>query len=125
LRDNNNVKKQANANPPADHLLYLQRRPFHFGCQTHVFPPDELQSLEEYGNWLEALASRIIQPVTAEQEHFLKVDREEAEPQTVCECAWLRLKGRREFEAEQRIAPPPVESENYGIVDWDHDRCWW
>lgn len=92
---------------PADHLVYLRRRPFVFGSSTAIFPPAELEALAEYGNWLEALAAGKIQPVTAEQEHFVRVDREEAEPTTVCERAWLRLKGRREYEQEQQGAPPP------------------
>ncbi len=60
--------------------------------------------------------------MTAEQEHFLQVDREEAEPATLGERAWLRLKGRREYEHDQHAVPPP---EDYGIVEWDADRCWW
>ena len=42
-----------------------------------------------------------------------------------CERAWARLKGRREFEREQRISPPPAPPpEDYGIVEWDADRWW-
>jgi uncharacterized protein YifE (UPF0438 family) len=113
---------------PPDHLSHLQRRPFVFHCSTAIFPPDELQALEQYGNWLEALAAGTIQPVSAEQEHFLKVDREEADPATVYERAWVRLKGRREYEQEQGQQPPPsppAPAEDYGIVEWDADRCWW
>ena len=110
---------------PPDHLAHLKRRPFAFRCSIAVFPADELQALEEYGNWLDALASGAIQPVTKEQKHFLKVDREEAEPKTVCERAWMRLKGRREYEREQQIAPPQPPAEDYGMVEWDADRCWW
>jgi uncharacterized protein YifE (UPF0438 family) len=90
-----------------------------------IFPADELQALSEYGNWLEALAAGAIQPVTPEQEHFLRVNREEAEPSTVCERAWLRLKGRREYEQEHAIAARPSPPEDYGMVEWDADRCWW
>jgi uncharacterized protein YifE (UPF0438 family) len=120
-------KDSAKSKVPADHLVYLRRRPFVFHCTTSVFPPDELEALTEYGNWLEALAGGAIRPVTAEQRHFLKVDREEAEPKTVCERAWVRLKGRREYEREEGQHPPvpPAPAENYGIVEWDADRCWW
>jgi uncharacterized protein YifE (UPF0438 family) len=112
--------------PPPDHLEYLERRPFAFNCSTAVFPPDELEALREYGNWLEALAAGAIRPVTPEQEHFLKVDRDEAEPETVCERAWVRLKGRREYEREEEgHAAPPPPPETYGIKEWDEDRCWW
>lgn len=110
---------------PPDHLVYLRRRPFAFGCSAAVFPPDELDALTEYGNWLEALAGGVIRPVTRDQEHFLKVDRGEADPKTACERAWVRLKGRREYEREEQITPPPAPPEDYGMVEWDADRCWW
>lgn len=113
------------ATVPPDHLEYLQRRPFAFGCWTSIFPADELQALAEYGNWMQALAAGVIQPLTEEQEHFLKVDREEAEPATVCERAWVRLKGRREYEQEQQMAPPPEPPKDYGMIEFDKDRCWW
>jgi uncharacterized protein YifE (UPF0438 family) len=111
--------------PPPDHLMYLQRRPFVFGCSTEVFPSEEIAALAEYGNWLQALAEGKIQPVTREQKHFLRVDREEMEPTTLHERAWMRLKGRREFEHEQQIAPPPEPPEDYGIIEWDKEKCWW
>src|SRR5262245_37978117 len=104
---------------PADHELYLKQRPFEFRCHTDIFPPDELHALEEMGNWMEALVAGKIQPASAEHEHFLAVDRDEAGPTTVAEHAWARLKGRREFEAEAENAPPHEPVENYGIVDWD------
>jgi uncharacterized protein YifE (UPF0438 family) len=113
------------ANIPPEHLAYLERRPFVFGCSTMIFPTDELQALDEFGNWLEALAKGIIQPVRTEQEHFLDVDREGAEPSTLCERAWMRLKGRREYEQEQQPAEPPSKPEDYGMVEFDADRCWW
>ena len=113
------------SNLPPDHLACLQRRPFVFGCSTEIFPLEELQALSDYGNWLEALASGRIQPVTAEHRRFLRVDREEVDPETACERAWVRLKGRREFEREQERATPPPPPEDYGIIEWDKERCWW
>jgi uncharacterized protein YifE (UPF0438 family) len=74
---------------------------------------------------MQALAAGTIQPMSQDQEHFLKVDRDEAAPQTVCERAWVRLKGRREYEQEQRIAPPAAPPEDYGMIEWDAERCWW
>lgn len=114
-----------NSNLPPEHLTYLQQRPFAFGCSTEVFPFEELKALADYGNLLEALATGRIQPVTQEQLHFLVVDREEANPETVCERAWIRLKGRRDFEKEQERAAPPPPPEDYGIIEWDKERCWW
>jgi uncharacterized protein YifE (UPF0438 family) len=72
---------------------------------------------------LEALAAGTVAPTTAEHEHFLRVDREEAEPTTLAERAWVRLKGRREYEREE--TPPPPPKEDYGIIEWDREKCWW
>ena len=113
------------AKVPADHALYLKQRPFVFRCSTNIFPADELQALAEYGNWMEALSAGTIQPADAEHERFLRVDREEMEPTNVAERAWLRLKGRREFEKEQEAAPPPEPPQDYGIIEWDKEKCWW
>lgn len=108
---------------PAIQRDYL-RRPFEFGCSTAVFPADELAALAETGALLEALAAGETPPATPDQRHFLKVARGEAEPKTVLERAWERLKGRREFEHEQAAAPPR-EAEDYDMVEFDADRCWW
>jgi uncharacterized protein YifE (UPF0438 family) len=74
---------------------------------------------------MEALAAGGIAPASAADEHFLRVDREETEPVTVDERAWLRLKGRREYEREQEAAPPREQAEDYGIIEWDKEKCWW
>ncbi len=113
------------ATVPNDHDTYLRKRPFAFACATHIFPADELALLEEYGNWLEALAVGTIQPLTPEHEQFLRVDREEAEPASLAERAWLRLKGRREFEREEAGTPPAEPQPDYGIIAWDREKCWW
>ncbi|HKB02248.1 MAG TPA: DUF413 domain-containing protein [Gemmataceae bacterium] len=107
---------------PPSQRDYL-RRPFEFGCSTAVFPADELAALTESGALLEALAGGQVKPATADQKHFLKVDRGEAEPKTVLERAWERLKARREYERGQTTGESPAE--DYGMVEFDHDRCWW
>lgn len=97
--------------------------PFVFGCSTNVFPADEIDALTRHGRVFEQLASGQLPPGTPEQEHFLRVDRDEAEAETVLERAWLRLKARREYEAE--VPPPPLPTVDYGIIEWDHEKCWW
>jgi uncharacterized protein YifE (UPF0438 family) len=104
--------------------MLTESRPFAFNCNTTIFPADELAALVEAGGRLEALAAGEAQPADAEEEHFLRVDREEAEPETLLERAWVRLKGRREFEREQAEHLPP-EPADYGIAEFDQDRCWW
>jgi uncharacterized protein YifE (UPF0438 family) len=110
---------------PPDHREHLERRPFEFGCSTHIFPLDEFGALTERGNWMSALAAGKIAPLTAEHERFLKVDREEAVPATPDERAWVRLKGRRAYEREQEGLAAPEPAKDYGIVEWDKEKCWW
>ncbi|MBM4067656.1 MAG: hypothetical protein FJ271_01740 [Planctomycetes bacterium] len=107
----------------ADHRDGLP--PFHFGCATDIFPLEELSALQEHGQLFEALAAGAIPPTTPEHLRFLRVNREEIEPATIEERAWLRLKGRREFEAERAAAVPPPPAEDYGIIEWDKEKCWW
>lgn len=101
------------------------REPFAFGCDASVFPAAEIAALERHGGRFEALAAGAERPATPAEEHFLRVDRAEAEPKSVAERAWVRLKARREYEREERGTPPPAPPENYGMVEFDADRCWW
>lgn len=109
--------------PPNDREQ--ERQPFRFGCSTHIFPLEEISALTARGPWMESLAAGMIAPTAPEHEHFLQVDREEAEPATVDERAWVRLKGRREFERERETASPRTPPEDYGIIEWDKEKCWW
>lgn len=109
--------KQTPTAPPA--------QPFAFRCDVTVFPPEEIAALERHGARFEALASGAARPATDEEKRFLKVHREEEKPRTVAERAWLRLKARREYEREQKELLPPAAPENYGMVEFDADRCWW
>lgn len=102
-----------------------KQKPFAFHCSVEVFPPRELAVLVKHGNRLEELAAGEIAPVSDADRHFLLVDQEEAEPETVVEIAWLRLKARREIERADREKAPPPTSPNYGMVEFDADRCWW
>jgi len=105
--------------------LEIPREAFAFGCSTAVFPPEEIAALAEHGRTLEALAAGTVKPAAAGHTHFLKVDRGEAGPTSLAERAWLRLKARREYEREESAAAPPPEPKDYGIVEFDADRCWW
>lgn len=99
--------------------------PFVFGCDLSVFPVEEIRALELHGPRFEALATGAAAPASAAEERFLRVDREEAEPEMLAERAWLRLKGRREYERDQRTTRPPAIPDNHGMVEFDADRCWW
>lgn len=99
--------------------------PFSFGCDVSIFSEAELQALQRHGPRFEALASGQVRPATPEEKRFLRVDQEKEKPHSLAEKAWLRLKARREYEREQKEKPPPAPPEDYGMIEFDADRCWW
>lgn len=104
------------------------REPFQFGCSIVVFPAEEIAALNEYGDFLTALASGKVLPSNATHRHFLMVHRGEAEPKSVQEKAWVRLKNRREYEQEENAkadSEAPAPPKDYGMEEFDADRCWW
>ena len=106
-------------------MAAASKPPFAFGCSLAVFPAEEIEALTESGTRLESLAAGAVPPATPDEQHFLLVQRNEAEPRTVAERAWSRLIGRRELERGDQSKPPPEPPENYGMVEFDKDRCWW
>jgi hypothetical protein len=114
------MKSKTSRNMKIDHV-----QPFAFRCLTSVFHPDEIEALLEQGSLMESLAAGTVRPTTAEQKHFLLVDCEEAEPRSIAERAWVRLKARREFEQGEMVKAPPSPPPDYGMVEFDADRCWW
>ena len=85
---------------PPEHAAELAKRDYPLRIDgTHVFAPDEITLLKRYGHWLEALAGERIQALTADQERFISVTKEEQKAETPFEIAWMRLMGRREFES--------------------------
>ncbi len=75
---------------PIDHTAMLRRHDF-------VLPTNgalnerERRLLLRYGRWLEALSSGHIQPLTPEQEHFVRVCRGGDTPNTEFERAWVKF----------------------------------
>lgn len=85
---------------PAKHAAELAKRNYPLGIDgKHVFAADEITLLQRYGHWLEALADGRIQAITADQERFISVTKEEHEAKSTFEIAWMKLMGRRDFEA--------------------------
>jgi uncharacterized protein YifE (UPF0438 family) len=73
---------------PPDHTAALMRTgfPVPAGDWTEA----ERDLLDRYGHWLAALADGSLAPVTPEQEQFVAVARENAEPRTAFELAWAK-----------------------------------
>ena len=85
---------------PPEHIAELAKRNYPLCVDgTHVFSKDDITLLERYGYWLEALMDGRIQAITADQERFISVTREEHEAKSTYEVVWMRLMGRRDFES--------------------------
>jgi uncharacterized protein YifE (UPF0438 family) len=88
---------------PPDHEALWNRSGYRLGVKgVFMFTERELGLLQRRGHWLEGLDLAAIAPVTVAQERFVKVCRGELRPETEFERAWMKLKGRREFESEPR-----------------------
>jgi hypothetical protein len=56
------------------HLFYIQnRQPFKLKCKTVTFSNDQIEILEKYGHWFQALTEGEIEPITELQHEFIKV----------------------------------------------------
>jgi hypothetical protein len=89
---------------PAEHLTYLRQKGYTPRCPS-AFTEEETAILARYGHWLEALATGLIQPASAEQEHFLRVAHGEEQPETPFERIWHKL---RSHQGEAAPSPPPA-----------------
>ena len=87
---------------PQDHRQFLARKGLALGC-SNIFPEEELEALQLCGAWLQALDVGAIRPFTDQQRHFVQVAKGKAEPATLYERAWCRLKARQAFEAMEKM----------------------
>jgi uncharacterized protein YifE (UPF0438 family) len=74
---------------PIDHTALLRQHDFVLPADIGLDERERLLLLR-YGRWLEALSTGIIQALTPEQEHFVRVARGSEEPSTDFERAWVR-----------------------------------
>lgn len=87
------------------HLEYAARHTFTFGEELEDFTPSERAILRKNGNWLNALATGLIPPLTDAQKRFLEVCSGNAAPTTDYESVWLKYseyKKRQEQCRQQR-----------------------
>jgi len=73
---------------PAEHQVYLSKQDYPLRCSTEVFENDELNLLNRYGFWIEALVDGVILPITDEEKRLLDVHAGKLEPMSLQECAW-------------------------------------
>src|SRR3954452_24366574 len=75
---------------PVDHARLLRQHDFHAPADAALEEPERVLLLR-FGRWLEALASGALKPVTADQEHFVRVARGEDVPSNEFEHAWVKV----------------------------------
>jgi hypothetical protein len=90
-------------------LLSKGREPFDLGIERfEMFSSEERFILSRYGTWLQALEESKIEPITADQQRFLKVCCGEVEPESQFEILWWKLRKRQEFEADDLLPPQGI-----------------
>jgi hypothetical protein len=103
---------------PPEHKELLGK-PFEFGCAMLTFTSSEISILQRYGAWLAALVEGKIQPFTPLQTQFIRCVQNNLEPRTEFERVYLKMRARREYEAE--CLGRPI----YHVVDPGHEWFPW
>ena len=81
-----------------------------------IFSKEELDFLEQWGTWLDALANGVIEPFTKEQNEFVEVCRGERETVKVWEKAWFKLQERLKIDAEYKNLHMNLSAMEHGQV---------
>jgi|SRR6185295_18346835 len=100
---------------------YLEER-FVLDIDDAVFSAAELALLARYGFLLRALESGTIKPITKEEEHFLQVVVEKAEPLNEIQAVWLKYK-RRKLALAEADKGPHYELRD-GRQEWYSDEAY-
>jgi len=81
------------------HLNYIKDHgKFKVDCNHVIFSNDELEILEKYGHWFNALISGELEPITELQKEFIRVANGEAVAFSPEEKAWSKYQKRKEIE---------------------------
>jgi uncharacterized protein YifE (UPF0438 family) len=91
---------------------------FTIRTSQEIFDSDEIGILKRYGAQFERLMKGERKPRTAEQDRFIRVCRNEVEPQTKYEKVWWKYLRRLEWESDPNnrsaSGPPREAAEGFG-----------
>ena len=93
-----------------------------------IFTQAEIEYLERYGDKLEELMNGVRLPKTPAQKRFIRVCKDEVEPETKYENVWWKYIKRLEWESDpvnQSAMGPPIKiKDGFGgsLEDWKHMR---
>lgn len=79
------------------HLNYLKNK-FRINCSKQIFNTHEIELLEKYGSWLEALFLQKIKPITNNQKTFLEQINNNELPNDDIAKVWFKYIKRKEIE---------------------------
>ena len=100
------------------HLRYIEQKgKYTVACNHIIFTREEIEVLEHYGHWFEALINGTLSPFNTEQEHFIEVAQGTKDPQTPYEEIWRRYLKRKDIEKKAGTAlytrPLPADDTFY------------
>jgi uncharacterized protein YifE (UPF0438 family) len=109
-------------NSKGEHLEYIAHKGlFSIDCDLLIFSNEEIQILEKWGHWFNALVSGELKPFTESQKSFIKVMKREIDPNTVEEKAWFKYLGRKAVEKKYgerlKVKYQPEDDTFYSIED--------
>ncbi len=107
-------------NNKSEHLAFIKKAGrFVIDCQTDAFNNEEIEILEKWGNWFQALCDEKLTPFTMMQEQFICVFKGENEPVSIEEKAWIKYLGQKRNEEK----PGDLQDRQYlPYVDTFHNR---
>ena len=100
------------------HLSYIEAKgKFTIACNRIIFAPQEIELLEKYGHWFEALTGGTLSPFNSEQEHFIEAVKGARPPETDHEKVWSKYVKRKDIEKKYGPAlytrPVPADDTFY------------
>jgi uncharacterized protein YifE (UPF0438 family) len=107
---------------PKTHKKYLNMRDFEIRC-ADIFDSQEREIIHRYGHWLAALTSGEIEPVTPEQERFVRVMKGELKPETVFELVWKKFSDQLISEANSHSPSPVYRAYDPGEAWFPRSQC--
>ena len=82
-----------------DHIAFISERGrFKVDCSHAIFSTEELEVLEKYGYWFQALINGELTPISKEQKDFIDIFKNNKTPITPEQVAWFKYKGRISLE---------------------------
>jgi uncharacterized protein len=110
-----------------EHKAYLKKQGrFIIDCNTNAFSNEEIEILEKWGNWFNALCDEILVPFTMKQEIFIRTAKGELEPVSIEEQAWCKYLGTKNSESrpgdEQNKEYLPYEDTFYNRDMYKQNR---